>query len=293
MISRLVQDLIEIAKRHVPKDGFHATLIPSLQIVRSGAPSEPVPAVYRSSLCYVLQGVKETSVSGRTYRYRAGEYLVSSVDLPVTGEIIEATTGRPYLCLVISIDAPLVYDVLQTMPMRMEAGSQSGLYVGRAEPVLTDAVARFVRCRDSSSDRVVLVPGILREIVYRLLASPFGPMVADLGMTGSRTQRINRAIAHLKNRFAEPLRVTDLAPLAGMSVSTFHEHLRRITTLSPVQYQKLLRLQEARRLLVADGAGAADVGFRVGYQSPSQFSREYARLFGHPPSVDLRERMTA
>ncbi|HYD83972.1 MAG TPA: helix-turn-helix domain-containing protein, partial [Opitutus sp.] len=160
-------------------------------------------------------------------------------------------------------------------------------------PVLTDAVARLVRCLDASGDRVVLVPGILREIVYRLLSSPFGAMIADFGMAGSRTQRITRAITHLKNRFAEPLRVADLAHLAGMSVSTFHEHFRRITTLSPLQYQKMLRLQEARRLLVADGAGAADIGFRVGYQSPSQFSREYSRLFGRSPSADMRERMTA
>lgn len=288
-----MQDVIEIVKRHVPKDGFHDTLIPSLQVVRSGAPSGPVPAVYRSSLCYVLQGVKETSVAGRAYRYRAGEFLVSSVDLPVTGEIIEAVKERPYLCLVVSVEPPLIYDVLQTIPMQLQPGSQSGLYVGRAEPALTDAVARLVRCLDSGSDRAVLVPGILREIVYRLLAGPFGPMVAELGMDGSRTQRINRAIAYLKNRYTEPLRIADLARLAGMSESTFHEHFRRITTLSPLQYQKLLRLQEARRLLVADGAGAADIGFRVGYQSPSQFSREYSRLYGHPPSVDLRERMTA
>lgn len=289
-----MREMIDIAKRHAPKDGFLSTRIPSLEIVRSSAPSEPVPAVYRPSLCYVLQGTKEVSVSGRTFRYGAGEYLVSSVDLPVTGEVIEATAARPYLCLVVSIEPPLVYDVLQATPTRVGTHSQqAGVQVGRAAPALTDVVARLVRCLDSSGDCAVLVPGILREIVYRLLSGPFGAMIADFGLAGSRTQRITRAITHLKNRFAEPLRVSDLARLAGMSVSTFHEHFRRITTLSPVQYQKLLRLQEARRLLVSDGAGAADIGFRVGYQSPSQFSREYARLFGHPPSVDRGERMIA
>ena len=114
-------------------------------------------------------------------------------------------------------------------------------------------------------------------------------MLAELGLAGSRTERISRAITHLKNRFAEPLRVAELAKLSGMSVSTFHEHFRRITTMSPLQYQKLLRLQEARRLLVSDGAGVGDIGFRVGYQSPSQFSREYSRYFGRTPSLDLRE----
>lgn len=288
-----MEEMIEIIKRHVRKDGFGPTAIASLEVVRSSAPSDPVPAVYRPSLCYVLQGTKEVSISGRTFRYSAGQYLVSSVDLPLTGEIIEATPARPYLCLVVALSPASIYDVLQFTTRHLGAGSRSGLYVGRAESALTDAMARLVRCLDSSDDGAVLVPGIMQEIVYRLLLGPFGPMIAEMGMAGSRTQRVTRAIAHLKNKFAEPLRVTDLARLSGMSASTFHEHFRRITTLSPLQYQKLLRLQEARRLLVAEGAGAADIGFRVGYQSPSQFSREYSRLFGHPPSADLREPLSA
>ncbi len=284
-----MQDVIEIAKRHVRKDGFHPTAISSLEVVRSSAPSEPVPGVYRPSLCYVLQGAKEVVISGRTFRYTVGQYLVLSVDLPVTGEIIEATPSRPYLCLVVSLPSALIYDVLQTMKRPVGAGEKAGIYVGRAESALSDAVARLTLCLDSSDDGAILVPGILQEIIYRLLRGPFGPMLAELGMAGSRTQRISRAITQLKNRFAEPLRVADLARLAGMSVSTFHEHFRRITTMSPLQYQKLLRLQEARRLLVADGAGVGDIGFRVGYQSPSQFSREYSRYFGRTPSLDLRE----
>jgi AraC-like DNA-binding protein len=283
-----VQDIIEIAKRHVRKDGFHPTAISSLEIIRSSAPSEPVPGVHRPSLCYVLQGIKEVVISGKTFRYSAGQYVVSSVDLPVTGEIIEATPSRPYLCLVVSLAPELIYEVLQFTTRRISAGTQSGIYVGRAEPTFADAIARLVRCLDSSDDGTILVPGILKEIIYRLLAGPFGAMIAEMGMAGSRTQRISRAITHLKNRFTEPLRVTELARLSGMSASTFHEHFRRITTMSPIQYQKLLRLQEARRLLVSDGAGAGDIGFRVGYQSPSQFSREYSRYFGRPPSVDLR-----
>ncbi|HSH93293.1 MAG: AraC family transcriptional regulator N-terminal domain-containing protein [Candidatus Methylacidiphilales bacterium] len=195
---------------------------------------------------------------------------------------------QPYLRLVVSIGPTLVYEVLQSMNVEAASQSQQGFFVGRAEPTLTDAVARLARCLDSSGDSAVLAPGILREIVYRLLQGPFGAMVAELGVAGNRTQRISRAISHLKNRFAEPLRVEDIARLAGMSPSTFHEHFRKITTLSPLQYQKMLRLQEARRLLV--GNEAADIAFRVGYQSPSQFSREYARHFGHPPMADIRAR---
>lgn len=288
-----MDNLIAIAKRHQREDGFRPTQIPGLHILRSSAPSDPVPAVYWPSLCFMLQGTKEVSIAGRIYRYTAGEYLVCSVDLPVTGEVIEASRTRPYLCLVVSIEPAVVYDVLQSAPLQLGTGAESGVYVSRTDAGLIDAVSRLARCLDSSGDRAVLLPGIMREVTYRLLCGPFGAMIAEIGMAGSRTQRISRAIAHLKNRFAEPLRVTELAKLAGMSPSTFHEHFRRITTLSPLQYQKMLRLQEARRLLVAEGSGAADVGFRVGYQSPSQFSREYARLFGHPPSAELRERLTA
>lgn len=284
-----MQDIIEIAKRHVRKDGFHPTSIPSLEIVRSSAPSEPVPGVYRPSLCYVLQGTKEVVISGNTLRYSVGQYLVSSVDLPVTGEIIEATPSRPYLCLVVSLPPPLIYEVIQSATRRISPGTRSGIFVGRADSSLTDALARLTRCLDSSDDGAILVPGILKEIVYRQLAGPFGGMIAEMGMAGSRTQRISRAITHLKNRFSEPLRVADLAQLSGMSASTFHEHFRRITTMSPLQYQKLLRLQEARRLLFSEGSAAGDIGFRVGYQSPSQFSREYSRYFGRPPSVDLQK----
>lgn len=285
-----MRDLIAIAKRHAPAGGFVSTALPELQIVRSARPSEPVHAVLRPSLCLLLQGAKEVTVAGRVYRYSAGEHLVSTVDLPTTGEVVQATPREPYLCVVIGIEPTLVYEILQSAPRAIGVSSQPGLFVGRTDGAMTDAVARLLRCLDSAGDRAVLAPGILREIVYRLLNGPFGAIVAELGMDGSRTQRIARAIAHLKNRFAEPLRVEELARLARMSSSTFHDHFRRITTLSPLQYQKMLRLQEARRLLVADGAGAADIGFRVGYQSPSQFSREYSRVFGHPPSVDLRKR---
>jgi len=288
-----MQDIIEIIKRHVRKDGFGPTAVSPLQVVRSSAPSDPVPAIYRPSLCFVLQGTKEVCISGRTYRYSAGQYLVSSVDLPLTGEIIEATPARPYLCLVVSLAPTLIYDVLQSATRSPGTGAKAGLHVGRADAALVDAIARLARCLDSRDDGAVLIPGIMHEIVYRLLLGPFGSMIAEMGMAGSRTQRITRAIVHLKNQFAAPLRMTELAKLSGMSTSTFHEHFRRITTLSPLQYQKLLRLQEARRLLIADGAGAADIGFRVGYQSPSQFSREYSRLFGHPPSAERREPLSA
>src|SRR5688500_14639581 len=180
-----MQELIEIIKRHVRKDGFGPTSISGLEVVRSSAPSDPVRAVHRPSLCYVLQGGKEVSVAGRTFRYTAGQYLVSSVDLPLTGEIIDATPARPYLCLVVSLSPALIYDVLQSTTRSLGVGSKAGLFVGRAEPALSDAMARLARCLDSRDDGVVLVPGIMQEIVYRLLLGPFGPMIGEMGMAGS------------------------------------------------------------------------------------------------------------
>jgi AraC-like DNA-binding protein len=284
-----MQELLAIVKRHARHIGLNPTRVPEMLIMRSAARAQPVHTVQRPSLCFLVQGTKEVTVAGRVYRYTAGECLVSTVDLPVTGEIIEASEREPYLCLVIALEPALVHEVLQSSGIAVPARSRPGLFVEPAVPALRDAVSRLARCLDSPGDCAVLASGILREIIYRLLQGPFGATVAELGLASSRTQRISRAIAHLKNRFAEPLRVEEVARLAGMSPSTFHEHFRKITTMSPLQYQKQLRLQEARRLLASDGAGAADIGFRVGYQSPSQFSREYARHFGHSPTTDMRK----
>ncbi|HET9954501.1 MAG TPA: AraC family transcriptional regulator [Polyangiaceae bacterium] len=284
-----MSELAQIAGRHAPRDGMLPTAVPELHVVRATQRSQPVHAVQRPSLCFLVQGAKEVSVAGTTYRYTAGEHLVSTVDLPITGEIVEASPRNPYYCLVISLEPALVQRVLDDGKFEVPDGPGPGIFVGRPEPRLADAALRLARCLEDERDGRVLAPSILREIVYRLLCGPYGGTVRDLGTSGSRTQRIARAIERLKNSFAEPLKMAELAALAGMSPSSFHEHFKRITTLSPLQYQKVLRLQEARRLL-EQGFGAADVAFRVGYQSPSQFSREYARCFGASPRSDARPR---
>lgn len=223
-------ELADLALRHSRPARMTPTSIPQLVIYRSETPSAPVPAVHRPSLCFVAQGTKEMTLGGKVFRYTAGEYLVSTVDLPTTGEIVEGSARRPYLCFALTIDPGVVHDVLRD-----------------ANQSLVDRARR------------------------------------------SRTQRIAKAIEQLKNGFAASLTIDELARLAGMSASSLHEHFKKVTTLSPLQYQKQLRLQEARRLLVAEGTSAAEVGFRVGYQSASQFSREYARFFGRPPRADVRE----
>lgn len=280
-----MDELLALVSRHAPLDGISATLLPALQIVRSTARSAPVHAVQRPSLCVLVQGAKEVTVAGTLYRYTAGEHLVSTVDLPLTGEVVEASRARPYYCLVITLEPAVIQRVLEDGQFEFTDAPRAGIFVGQHDPRLTDASLRLVRCLESEQECRVLAPGILRELIYCLLRGPYGATVCCLGTTGSRTQRIARAITQLKESFAEPLRVAALAALAGMSVSSFHEHFKRITTLSPLQYQKLLRLQEARRLL-GQGLSAQEVAFRVGYESPSQFSREYARCFGLPPRRD-------
>lgn len=284
-----MNELVQLALRHAPADGIVDTRIPQLQVIRNSQTAGRVHAVHRPLMCFLAQGAKEMTVAGKIYRYAASEYLVSTVDLPTTGEVVEASARRPYLCWAVALEARTIHEVLSDTALEPDATTaRSAIFVGRPDEALADAVLRLARCLDDPTDAKVLAPAIVREIVYRLLRSRYGGVVRELGVVGSRTERIARAIVRLKADFAEPLEVEDLARLAGMSASSFHEHFKKLTTLSPLQYQKQLRLQEARRLLLAAGEGAADVAFRVGYQSPSQFSREYARFFGRPPMQDVR-----
>lgn len=285
-------ELVELGLRYSSATGISATAIPQLHIARSAVTAERVHSLYRPSLCFIVQGAKEVTIAGQIYRYAVSQYLVSTVDLPVTGEVVEATSKKPYLCFVIGIEPSVVYDLLKDSSEPVGArtrASRPGIFVGQNDPQLCDAVLRLVRCLEHTGDCAVLAPAIVREVVYRLLQGTFGDVVRELGVVGSQTQRISKAIEHIKSSFTSPLKIDDLAKLAGMSTSSFHQHFKKVTTLSPLQYQKQLRLQEARRLLVASGSSAADVAFRVGYESPSQFSREYARLFGRSPRSDLKQ----
>lgn len=278
-----MRELVDRVRRHCSGEGLQSTSIPQLQIVMSTEPSKRVHALQQPALCYVAQGTKVATVGGHIHHYAQGAYLVSTVELPVTGEVIEASQQEPYMCFMVELDPRTVYRVAKTANFDPAPPSAPGVFVAQAESTLSDAITRLVRCLDSDHERKVLAEGILHEIVYRLLCSEFGGVVSELATDGSRTQRIARAIEHLKNAYDQSIRLPELAKLAGMSVSSFHQHFKSVTTMSPLQYQKQLRLQEAYRLLTTEDTNAAEVSFRVGYQSPSQFSREYTRLFGAPP----------
>ena len=269
-------------------DGVYETAVPALRLSRFSAPSDVAALVYEPCLCMVAQGAKEVLLAEETYRLDPAQSLLVSVDLPVTARVVEASPSRPYLAVRLALDPAVVGELLADGTTTPPLGPPTrAIAVTPAEPSLLDAVSRLVALLDSPPDVGPLAPLVLREITYRLLTGPQGVRLRQIAAAGAPAHRIARAIRWLKDHFADTLRVEALAKRVGMSPSAFHLHFKGVTALSPLQYQKRLRLQEARRLMLGEGLDAAEAAFRVGYESPSQFSREYRRLFGAPPRQDV------
>ena len=264
------------------------TTVPGLTLSRADAPTEPAGVVYYPLFCVVARGRKRVFLGDEAFHYDPASYLVASVDLPVTGQVIEA----PYLGLTLALDPGRLAALLLELPPTAAVGggrttaATRALAVNALDDDLLDPLVRLLRLLDRPRDIPVLAPLLEREILYRLLLGPRGAMLRQLALPASRLSQIRRAIHAIQQRYAQPLRVAELARLAGMSAPAFHRHFRAVTNLSPLQFQKRLRLQEARRRLLGADADAARVGFDVGYESPSQFSREYRRHFGAPPGRD-------
>ncbi|CAO3433213.1 AraC family transcriptional regulator [Azospirillum endophyticum] len=280
-------------------DGIHETRIPRLAVIRASSPTEGLHTVYEPSVCFVGRGAKRSIAGDRVLEYRAGQYLTVSLDLPVIGQVTEASTESPYLCFRLTLDPALLSGLILEAGLKAPAPHTDqglGLTASLATPEMIDAAARMARLLETPDAIPVLAPLVERELLYRLLTADHGALLHRIAMGESRTAQIGRAVKWIKDNFREPLRIEAVAAKANMSPSAFHQHFKDITALSPLQYQKQLRLQEARRLILANLADAASAGFAVGYGSPSQFSREYARLFGMPPIRDaarLRSTMTA
>jgi AraC-like DNA-binding protein len=269
-------------------DGVYGTAVPALWLSRFSAPSDLAALVYEPCLCMVAQGAKEVLLADETYRLDAAQSLLVSVDLPVTARVIEASPSRPYLAVRLALDLAVVVELLADGTTTPALGPPArAIAMTPAESPLLDAVSRLVALLASPQDAGPLAPLLLREITYRLLTGPQGMRLRQIASAGAPAHRITRAIRWLKDHFADTLRVEALAKHVGMSPSAFHLHFKGVTALSPLQYQKRLRLQEARRLMLGEGFDAAEAAFRVGYESPSQFSREYRRLFGAPPRQDV------
>lgn len=287
---RSIHDREELAGRieqSTGRDGRHPSAYPGLVFFRTSAPEPPTAFTYEPGLILVAQGAKQLILGAETYRYDETNYLITSFNLPAWCHVIQASAAKPYLCARLDFDMTRLGEMLAAAALAGsgESGGR-GLSVSPLDHGLLDAMLRLVRLLDQPGDLAVIGPLIEREIMYRLLTGPQGPMLRQLVTAGSRSQQIARAIEWLKQNFAVSLRIDELAAEVAMSASSLHHHFRAITAMSPLQYQKQLRLQEARRLLLTEQGDVASIAHRVGYQSPSQFSREYSRQFGAPPLRD-------
>ena len=281
-------ELAALVTRLTPLEGIHPSVIPGLTVIRSNSPSTPTPSVYEPSLCIVVQGRKRAVLGEDVYYYDALNYLTVSVTLPAIGHVLEATPEKPYLCMRLELDARMIGELLlQVGRSAMPASTDRGLYVARTSPQLLDAVLRLTRLLEQPRDAAILAPLVLREIHYRVLTGELGHRLRELCVVDSQVNRVARAIELLRKRFTESLRIEDLAAAAHMSESSLHHRFKAVTAMSPMQFQKQLRLHEARRLMLTEGLEAAAAAHRVGYESPSQFSREYRRLFGAPPRREI------
>lgn len=283
------RELAALTFKYSERDGVHATAVPGLSCIRLCAPNMKLPSVYQPSICVILQGAKQVLLEEEIYRYAPPDFLAVSVDLPLIGQVTEASTDRPYLCLQIEIDPRQIGELIAQMDdaARLRGETTRGLFIGKLDGATQEAVLRLARLLETPRDIRMLAPMMLRELHYRLLCSEYGPAIAQMAIPSTNTHRIGQAIRRIKANLASPVRVEELAAVASMSPSSFHQHFKAVTAMSPLQYQKRLRLMEARHILLAENIDAASTAYRVGYESVSQFSREYARMFGAPPMRDI------
>lgn len=293
----MVENLLELQKelalrieRFTTEDGIHTTSIPSLHFIRASDPSEPIHVIHKPALCIVVQGTKQVMLGQDHYQYDPSHYLVVSVDLPISGRIIEAAPESPYFCLQLDIDLKQVFEIMSEPDQSLSkiTDSHQGLFVSKTNSSLLDAVLRLVSLLDTRGDIPVIAPLVIREIYYRILQGEQGNSVKQMAIIGSHADRVAKVINVIKRDFSKPLRIEELASVANMSSSSLHHHFKQVTRMSPLQYQKQLRLQAARQLMLSEKLDAANAGFQVGYESPSQFSREYSRMFGQPPKSDIK-----
>jgi AraC-like DNA-binding protein len=288
-IAERQQELTARVARLAPVDGVHPAAFPSLTLTRGSVPTACMPTVCQPSLGFVVQGRKRSLLNDEVFYYDALNYLVVSVTLPMMGQVVEASVDRPFLGLRLDLDLDAIARLLLELGDRgaTPIAADRGLFVARMDEALLDAVLRMVKLLDTPEDIAVLAPALQREIYYRVLRGELGQRLVDLAECDGGNHRIVRAIEWLKQRYTAPLRIEELADAMHMSPSALHHRFKAVTAMSPLQYQKHLRLHEARRMMFADGIECATAGHRVGYESPSQFSREYRRLFGAPPRIEI------
>lgn len=281
-MSDLLDAVRRYAQTHAARAGLAPTPIPGLTAVRATTPSGLVYALSRPLICLVLQGGKRVTMGTRDFVFAAGDSLIVTADVPTVSQITHASVATPYLSLVLELDLAVIADLAMQME-RAAVADHSPIWVEPTDAEVADAALRLMRLLDRPAAVPVLHAQLVREMHYWLLAGRHGAAIRRLGWSNSHVQRVARAVAKLRTDFALPLPVEHLAAAAGMSPSSFHRHFRAVTSISPLQFQKQLRLIEARRLMLAEGASASSAAFAVGYESVPQFTRDYGRLFGLPP----------
>jgi len=282
--------LASLIRAHTPHDGTFELHVPGVHVSRaSRTNTESVHAVAKPALCIVAQGAKSVLMGQEVYEYDASRMLIFSVDLPVAGLVTRASDSEPYLGFKLDLDQRKIAELtLKVYPHGLPRVNESrAVCVTQANENIFNAAARLVELMAQPGDSELLAPLVIDEILIRLLRSPVGVRVAQIGLADSGVHGVAKAVSWLRDNFSEPMRVEKLAELANMSVSSFHQHFKSVTSMSPLQYQKVLRLQEARRLMLSTMMDAGSACWNVGYQSASQFSREYSRFFGSAPTKDI------
>ena len=297
-ITSQCQELAALINRHTDGkgDGFHRTEIDRLDFARESVVGSTLAAVGTPMLAIVVQGKKAALLGEEIYDYGAAQYLILSVDLPISGCILEATSDRPYLGFKLDLDPRQLGEIITSQTSIIASKKETsvrGFFVSTADGSLLDCALRLTKLLDTPQDIPMLAPMITQEIYYRLLMGEQCEAVRQIATSGSNMHRIARVIQQIKTDFTQQLRIEDLASIANMSPSSFHYHFKQVTSMSPLNYQKQLRLLEARRLMLVEKSTATTAADKVGYESPSQFSREYARMFGEPPIRDIERLRTA
>ena len=288
--SSLSIDLARKIALHIGSAEIRITDVPGLSLHRRTRPTTPCSATYAPSVIVIAQGRKQVELGGNTFIYDPSRYLLTSVDLPAVARVVDASEASPCLAMTLKLEMPVVRELLGRDEIQVSTPSSARPAMGAAQTTdeLLDACCRLVDLLDRPADIPFLSGLIEREIVYRILRGSEGARLRAIATLGDQSQRTAKAIAWIVANYRKPLRIEELAGISGMGVSTFHHHFRVLTSMSPLQYQKQIRLQTARTRMLVDGMDAAGAAFEVGYESPSQFNREYSRFFGQPPMRDVR-----